>query len=202
MFFLSFDLLFFLFVQATASKYLTSGRFSHPEQGSSQHASAFRPSPAQHTLKTQLWKGETTHLVAQKTSHLPGSLFRRYRWSEEQAFGRRPEPQTAVCGPSTVLYRAGRGQPTATCLSLLPQHWQNWHRSTGHVFCVMSTCLRGQARYRNPPSNQMDMAGSSGLQGDDTTVCSQTEARRQPQAGRTFAEMQNETSGLASGTTL
>lgn len=58
-FFLSFDLLFFLFVQVTASKHLTFGSFSHPEQGSSQHASAFRPSPAQHTLKTQLWKGET-----------------------------------------------------------------------------------------------------------------------------------------------
>lgn len=48
----------------------------------------------------------------------------------------------------------------------------------------------------------MDVAGPSGLQGDDTAVCSQTEARGQPHAGRTFAEMQSETSGLASGTTL
>lgn len=128
--FLSFDLLFFLFVQVTASKHLTFGSFSHPEQGSSQHASAFRPSPAQHTLKTQLWKGETTHLVAQKTSHLPGSLFRRYRGSEEQAFGRRPEPQTTVCGTSTALgswKRSAYGHlpisPAPALAELAREHW-------------------------------------------------------------------------------
>lgn len=48
----------------------------------------------------------------------------------------------------------------------------------------------------------MDVTGPPGLQGDDdTAVCFQAETRGQPHTGRTFAEMQSETSGgLASET--
>lgn len=77
----------------------------------------------------------------------------------------------------------------------------NQHRSTGHVFCVMSAFLRGQAQYQNPPRNQTDGAGPSGLPGGSTAASFPTEAKGQPHTGRTLAEMQSETSaGLASVT--
>lgn len=74
-----------------------------PWEGPFIHASTFKPSPVQYTLDTQLRKGETTYLVAQKTSHLPGSRYRICKGSEEEALGKGPGPQTEACQPSTVL---------------------------------------------------------------------------------------------------